>query len=36
VGHRRYAGFPLWVLAMLTGKGEAEWVASELNRRLPG
>ncbi|MCC6861608.1 MAG: hypothetical protein IT158_23765 [Bryobacterales bacterium] len=32
---RRNAG-PLWVLAMLTGKGEAEWVASELNRRLPG
>jgi hypothetical protein len=32
---RRRNTRPLYVLAMLADRGEAEWIASELNRRLP-
>jgi hypothetical protein len=32
---RRRNARPLYVLAMFAGRGEAEWIASELNRRLP-
>ena len=32
---RRRNTKPLYVLAMLADRGEAEWIASELNRRLP-
>ena len=31
---RRRGAKPLWVFAMLSYKGEADWIASEINRRL--
>jgi hypothetical protein len=31
---RRQNSNPLWIVAMLAGKDEADWIASEINRRL--